>query len=226
VTAVGLAGLILGLLTALGAPVNAHSAANWYPLKWGAASLPAINYKFHTSVGSAFRNRVEDADARWDAVQPSAFTFNRLATDNPQPYSGSTVPCQNAPYAQEENVVYYRGISAFGETARCANAQGNIKWTLVSFDSTGQSWYTGTGSPGSNQIDAFHTATHEFGHFTGFSPHFTAQDTCNTTLPLNLATWQTMCDAVQILSPVGDELGETFRRTLETHDKHTFDGAY
>ncbi len=219
--------MFFGLSLGLGGGVaNAHPAANWYPTKWGPASLPIINWKFHTGFPTgAFRTRVLDGAGKWNAVQATAFTFTKLSTDNAQGYS---VPanCASAPYMQEENVVYYRSIGAFGVTGTCMNSQGNIKYALVSFDSTGQNWYTGTGDPGAAQIDAHSVASHEFGHFTGFSGHFTTPDICPIVNPVNLDAWQTMCDGVVVLTPFADDLGVKFRRTLEAHDKHTFDGAY
>ena len=44
--------------------------------------------------------------------------------------------------------------------------------TIIGFDfkyDSGENWYTGTGTPASNQYDAWSTATHEFGHALGLA---------------------------------------------------------
>ena len=45
--------------------------------------------------------------------------------------------------------------------------------------------------------------------------------------PNQYANWQTMCASVDLIGlPNDTEHGKQFRRTLEEHDKDTFDDAY
>jgi hypothetical protein len=164
---------------------------------------------------------------RWNNVQPAAFKFNDLATDNPQGFSIPT--CSTAPYAQDENVVYLRNIADYGITIGCSNNQGNLKFITVSFDSS-LNWNTSTSNPNQNEVDAEHVAAHELGHFSGFNGggtgHFSNNAECDRGPSPNYDTWQTMCSSIDLIIGTDDEFGQKFRRTLETHDKHTFDGAY
>lgn len=78
-------------------------------------------------------------------------------------------------------------------------------------------WYADTGTPSSNQWDFRSVATHEMGHVTGFYGHFSStSSTCTgDSEPAN-----TMCPGQSYF------VGTTFLRSLETHDEHTFLGAY
>jgi hypothetical protein len=176
---------------------------------------------------------VRDAVDSWNNVQPNTFEINELATDNSQGYVAAD-PCQDGPYDLEENVIYLRAFSlAFNAlTQACPQlGNGNIKYVLMSFNSDSETtWNTGTDDPTSGELDAEHIAAHEFGHFTGFNGinagHFFSHNDCDQDPPIAYASdWQTMCDATIVLVGAPEE-GKKFRRTLEAHDKHTFDSAY
>ncbi len=220
-------GFLLGVVIAAQGTAVGHNAATWYGIPWGSDGLPSITYKFNDNFPTGnWRDRVRDAADRWSNVDPNNFAFNNLSSDNPKNFGN-----QCADYDFEENVIYYRNLSgAYGLASVCAKSNGNAKWFTVSFDSS-QNWYRGTGNPASNEIDAWSVAQQELGHGTGFlagsgGDHFSSDSDCDRDAPIDLDSWQTMCaGTVQILG-YDEEKGHTFRRTLETHDKHTLDNQY
>lgn len=77
-----------------------------------------------------------------------------------------------------------------------------------------RTWYAGTGTPGSAQIDVFSVVSHEAGHATGWAGHFSLTESIGD----DNAGQATMCPSV---SP-----GTVRLRTLSSHDIHTFTAAY
>ena len=99
----------------------------------------------------------------------------------------------------------------------------------IKFDST-VTWYTGTGTPGSTEVDLWSLAAHEFGHATGRGKTFGGKATvggdgfghfldssslCN----VNEADHHTMCQT-------NIATGQKWDRSLNTHDKDTFENKY
>jgi len=72
-----------------------------------------------------------------------------------------------------------------------------------------ENWYFGTVTPGSAEHDMRGVSTHEFGHFAGWRLHLSG--VCSSPR-------HTMCPTIPP--------GTNEWRTLETHDTHTFRGAY
>jgi hypothetical protein len=84
------------------------------------------------------------------------------------------------------------------------------------FDSS-ESWHTDTTAVPSNKLDAESVANHEFGHATGFfGPYQNGHFDNNAAVCADPE--QTMCPYLNY--------GEQSYRVLESHDQHTFDGAY
>ncbi len=219
-----LAAFAVGIWIGSAGVANAHSAATWYPSVWGPGSLTDINFKYNDQFPTgAWRNRIEDAVTKWNDVQPNQISFQSLPNDNSKNYSAD---CSH--YSQEEDVVYYLdfGQSFYGWSPACYLANGNIKQFVMVFNSY-WNWNRQTSDPGNTEIDALSTAVHEFGHAGGFYGHF-SDTSAGGTCPLgDYSGWQTMCDSVGNLTGGTDnELGKKFRRTLESHDEHTFDNAY
>ncbi len=81
----------------------------------------------------------------------------------------------------------------------------------IKYDSA-ENWYTGTGTPGADQVDAWSVATHEFGHALGL----------RETQPVNCPGGggnATMC-------PSSEGYGVTYARTLEYDDRLGVTVAY
>lgn len=111
---------------------------------------------------------------------------------------------------------YNRPPGVLGEVRLCVSTGGNvIQFSLaIDPDAGGASWYTGTGDAPSDTVDLWSVAAHEFGHVTGFYGHFSeSSSVCD-----NNSSRHTMC------SPIYG--GTERQRTLNTHDEHTFSGAY
>jgi hypothetical protein len=73
-------------------------------------------------------------------------------------------------------------------------------------------------------MDAQSVATHEFGHWLGWGPHFTNESWCPFSGPYS--QWHTMCASVESINPFANDYGKTFRRSLNTHDEDTVANAY
>jgi hypothetical protein len=108
-----------------------------------------------------------------------------------------------------------------GRTFMCWSGSGAQSFISmqVRFDSA-ENYFTGSGTPASNQPDLRSVATHELGHGTGFgvgapNSHFNGND--STICAFN-STEQTMCPT--------HLLGSTWQRSLGEHDQHTFAAAY
>jgi len=225
--------VVIGLVLAPGR-ASSHLSTDWYPNVWGTATRPTIiTFKFNDQFPNGeWRDRVSEAIAKWNSIQPNALSFAQLASDNPHSFSQDC-----AAYAVEEDVLYYRDANAayFGHTRTClvSGSSSPIKNFIMDFDKS-WIWNKYASDPQPGEIDALSAIVHEFGHATGFSGHFNATG-ANQVCPVingvpDVANWQTMCDSVDNL--VSDQTyselfnGYKFRRTLETHDQHTFDHAY
>jgi len=122
-----------------------------------------------------------------------------------------------------KNAVHIGGIDGGGETLAfaytCYFSDGSsvfVDSVQIKFDQA-EDWYKQNDTPvPSGQIDAESVATHEFGHETGWRDHFNAgADICDHP---GDEPWHTMCPLVPS--------GTSFWRSLEEHDRHTFNAEY
>ncbi len=147
---------------------------------------------------------------------------NETSGSGPDFYNdGGTTLTGNAdnPCLSPYNGVYWRnldylGTGVLGFTPHCESSVSNddtVNGFSMSIDT--RTWYVDTGTPTSTQYDLYSVVTHEAGHATGWSGHFSSTETiCDTDLPA------TMCPYYRV--------GNIRWRTLSTHDVHTFVGAY
>jgi hypothetical protein len=101
------------------------------------------------------------------------------------------------------------------QVCRSGNCPGpgcQITRGMIHFD-TSKPWYTGVGDAPATKYDLWSVSTHEFGHVTGFGMNEAPDHFTGTICPE-----QTMCGAASF--------GSENQRTLDTHDIHTFQGAY
>jgi len=218
-----LAGVVAGMLVAPPALV-AHPASSWYDFIWGPQDLPVINVYWDDSFfnTAAWRARVEDGFDEWSVIQPSSFQFFSPSTGTVNQVWRNT--CN----ANTDVTVFARDLSgeAVGRTVACETFPGSGVFVQVHVGFDNQvTWNVGTDVPSASEMDAWHIASHEFGHATGWTPHLATSLDCDQVAPIDFQSWQTMCQTANVLG-VGTEYGKTLRRSTETHDQHTFNGAY
>lgn len=211
--------LAVAAFTLAGVPARAHDGNVYYPNKWNLSeSGSQIKWAFEDSFPNTnFKDRILDATQEWNALNGNR-QWNKV--DNYANYS--VHDCGETPF--EQNGMHWGSIDgATGTVARTywcldLHVPQHLWQQDIKFDSA-EDWYTGTGNVPSGKIDAQATATHELGHAMGFygpynAGHFQATDQlCNGTDPIN-----TMCP---FILP-----GSNIMRSLEEHDKHTFNNAY
>lgn len=205
------------VLTSVGV---AHDGGTYYVQRWKSTERDQ-NYGFASDVGANFKDRVENAAQEWNGLSGN-MQFHRGGVNVTWSYGDSDC------HAAGSNSIHIGSIdgattasnpSTLATTTTCVYSSDSTKiWSFrTKFDSA-ENWYTGTGSPGSSQFDAQSVATHELGHATGFGrgsapDHWDPSNSVCTDSPKH-----TMC-------PVTPS-GTTFERSLEEHDRHTFNNVY
>ncbi len=238
-----LIGIVASSLLWTTVPAKAHTWSSWMTARW-ATTDPTIEWRFMTSfpTGTGARGRVIDGSQEWNNLGQSVKFSYQLGSSDYDP-SVWGLECNEKSYQQ--NAVHWAYIDgATGATVASAfvcsyyDALGgsNSTSTLHSFGmrfDKDQKWYTGTGDGTAiklGEMDLWGTAAHEFGHVTGrpgpnsnyFTPP-TGGDSSghfkdSSGYCANDSTHHTMC---------AWERDDTVRsRTLETHDKDIFNGAY
>lgn len=193
---------------------SAHDASVYYP-RWWQQDL-SVNWKFTVNVPTtSLRDRVKDAAATWNALPP-IMHFVKQSGD----YGG--FPVDSCPDTYQKDAVHWGNIDGkFGTHAlvrKCLVGSNEIFTFQIKLDSS-ENWYTGTSTPApSGTLDTQAVATHEFGHATGFSGpynngHFDPNATLCTDNPKH-----TMCPFFNY--------GDSYFRSLEQHDEHTFFNKY
>lgn len=99
-------------------------------------------------------------------------------------------------------------------TCQFRDNPGEMHSTQIVFDPA-ERWYTGTGKVRKTQTDAWSVASHELGRVTGFTGHFSND---NSDLCPRTAGRHTMC--------VTTIPGTTSQRDIGPHDADTFQNAY
>ena len=201
------AGVVVTLSVLAATPGGAHNASNMYNKKW--VQNKNVPYSFTPSVpAGAWRSHVNAAAGAWNAVgEPMKF---RNAGD-----VGNFEP-RTCPSTYQRNGIHLRAIDGVGGTlARtylCWKSNGELYSFQLMFDQNDR--WSIDDSPTTTQSDLQSVAAHELGHATGFAGHFGT----NAKICANTERQHTMCS--------GHRAGTTRQRTLELHDKHTFQNAY
>lgn len=201
------AGVFVAAWVLLAPPSSAHPASNFFNKKWVANKN--VPYAFTSSVpAGAWRSQINAAASSWNAVG-EPMRFNNVAD------AGNYEP-RTCPSAYQRNGVHLRNFDGvggtLGRTYLCWKANGELYSFQMVFDQNDR--WSVDDSPAPNESDLQSVAAHELGHATGFAGHFaTGSRICG-----NVASQHTMCS--------GHRAGSTRQRTLELHDKHTFQNAY
>lgn len=225
------AGCVALVASLLWTPAGAHTWQDHYrhgtyTSRWDVTDIPwnfDVNY---WNQGTAFRDRAHASTSTWSNVLANGYVrFRWMETLG----SGTYEQCS---YNAGTN--YLRHASLTGPAATTwycyrPNPEGD-EWSVSGFaittdsdpafgDGTPGTWYAGTGTGGSTQVDLASALTHEFGHAAGHATHFDEPDLCPTTAAADHTNAPTMCAGVWYGN-------DTNRRSLQDHDIHTMQGAY
>lgn len=196
---------VIGLFLGITVGGGAHTASTFYPSKWTADQTWRIGYRHFYLASETARISITTGDDEWNALTLGWLEFSYAGESPSVTWTGSACS-YTTNYVIAASTPGYAGL-----TYNCGSG-GNLTRTVVLL-SNGSNWYVGSGTPSSNLYDLRSVVTHEFGHAMAFSGHFGSSDTACSQSPIH-----TMCSGI---SP-----GTTYKRTLETHDEHTFTSAY
>lgn len=191
-----------------------HSGSSFYRYRW--IDENEVGWRFKQNFpGGNWRTRVEQGTFKWNRLPPS-FHYDLRGEASGFSYKDCPIPRTSAMHYGFIDGDPTSGFDTYGRTRWC-NVLNDLESVQVKFDS-GNSWWTKDSTSGipSGKVDAESVAVHEFGHFGGWVGHFDGDD--EICQPGGANPKQTMCQ--------GLPQGQAFWRTLETHDKHTFDSAY
>jgi hypothetical protein len=189
---------------------SAHQKGDFYPAYW---EDNPVTWRFKQEFDAEnFRDRVKDGAHAWNELAGN-LRFEHLIGDA----SGWTAT--DCP-GYMKNAIHIGNIDGGGNTlARtytCYDSGGSyvfIESKQIKFDD-GENWHTaGSNDVSSLEYDALGLSVHEFGHATGWHGHFAeGGELCEAGVK------HTMCPVIH--------RGSAAWRTLEEHDRHTFNYAY
>lgn len=160
--------------------------------KWNISSSTVVNYRAN-ELPTAFQDRLSDARWSWNNVSPARIELYRNDTS----------------YGLRVYDGYIDGSGGtLGVTSRYWPWDTYISWATIKVEEN-ENWYTGTGTPGSTQIDLQSLLTHELGHALAIL-HTNASCT-GTSRP-------TMCS--------GQPAGTNYMRSLESDDQGALNYLY
>lgn len=242
--------IALGLMLALVPTASAHLYTDYYDWRW----LPNEDIWTRVDVWAEAATicnpcpttaRLGNAMTEWNDVNTSLYFRWRGST------ASMSRSCSRR--KKNQNLVYRAPIDGpdklLAVTSWCTYEDATYKVTAlwgwsIKVDSE-ESFYTGTGTPSSDQTDWWSVATHELGHGTGWRRHLANgsvgggggdviqvgsfgggavfRNAVETVVPpgqtpTDVCPLHTMCG--------GTPKGETYKRSLELHDEDTFIGAY
>jgi hypothetical protein len=208
----GLLGSLLAFGAFMAAHALAHQASDFYI---SGKYQPPLGVDWHFTeevTGVNFRDRIRDGSEEWNALN-SAMHFNKVAEIPNFPYDNCPTP------VDENSAIHMGGIAdpdAVAVVHLCFNNLGELDGFQMKFTNSAN-YYTGTGDPGANEVDTWSFGAHEFGHATGWRGHYDSDEETSPLCQVD-STRHTMCHSL------GN--GRKWWRTLEEHDKHTFNFAY
>ncbi len=199
------------------APVTAHPASSRYDPHW---NVNVLDWRFGDLQflnTSAFKTGIRVGIAQWDNAYPSApFDWDEDPQDTSIKFTKGTICEIDHP---DDVWIVARTWDGPGNVYASTQKCGGTHFThmVVAYDTQESSWYTGSLSPGSGQVDLRSIATHEAGHLTGSAGHWdeaSGGDPFDSVYCNGVLQRHTMCRAIG--------LGQTHWRSLEEHDVHTW----
>ena len=166
-----------------------HGADAWVSTKKWASTNTGYD---RSSMSSSWQNAVGYGAAGWNFISGSSWYY-WVGPASPNKVVSGWIDGANGTLATTASTV------AGGNT---------ITGFTMTYD-TGESWYLGTGTPSSTQIDSRSITRHEFGHALGLSH---SDSSCSTT------SRPTMCS--------GYVKGTTYKRSLEADDRNGLRSLY
>lgn len=215
-----LAGLIVAVVALLLVGLAPQAAAHDPAIYYGTVRWPSGVFEpYFIATGVPTQTRVTTAitngAAQWNNVnEPMRFSYQGRSTQ-------SIIVFPNCP-ANGHSYVFQRDISGDLANAYTCNQSGNLNSFIMTFDINpgGLVWHSDTTAPPQGSYDRWSTASHEFGHATGFGasngsqPHWPP----DSTRCVENSTKLTMCPTVAPATSMMRDLGD--------HDIHTFQDAY
>lgn len=201
---------IFGWSLATTVTANAHTVSIYFPKKWASSptySFGDIDSPLNTSTA---KQSIHTGDNEWDFTNGSSLDFYwNYVEDSSVVWLGGA--CTTVPSNGQIWIMTY-SLSGLASENTCTSGSQITKST-IRLDDTRSNWYTGSStSVPSGKYDLRSVITHEFGHAGGFA-HLSGSTICSG------STRQTMCSG-------GLPTGTSYKRSLESHDKHTFANAY
>lgn len=221
--------LTVGMIGLAAPSASAHDPAEHFIQHWNLGQNGHdIDWAFTPSVPSGnARDRMLDAANHWNNLSGGR-ELNKVGNYSAFQYDNPQTDCANLD--PEQNGIHYASIDGnssgggtYATTYLCVY-QSHNDWLFarnVKVDSA-EDWSNSDLDPGSD-LDLEGVITHEFGHVLGYSgnnineAHFSDNaDICNAGISEN----QTMCRYVSYGT------ASYYERSLEDHDKHTFNAEY
>lgn len=199
----------------------AHPAGFYYVAgKWPTGQNVSYGLAAGFPGDSNWTGRVYDAKQGWNQWAGAAEPKFLWVLADYQFYGYWNQPC-GLSSGNYTAIVFHQDLDSIGTSVRgysqaCNSGSHRLKETLA-FDSTGTFWYIGTGQTTSGWMDLWSAAAHEWGHATGFQNHL-ADGEAGVCPAWEQVVRHTMCP--QIFP------GTWPMRDPNTHDVHTFQGAY
>ncbi len=220
-----LAGLGLVFASPVAPTAQAHDQANWYNARWIQSDLGSTKIPWSFSPGfwngQAYRDAVINGAKGWNDIAGNR-TLDRQADVSSDPsnvYDCAAALGNNKVWKGAVSDPYY-ALTGWcvksGETSHMKSFQMKFR--------DGINWYAGTGTPGSNELDLWSGATHEFGHGVG-----------QTSGPNGYGHWDeagdpnsSLCDYTSYPTHVMcyKLLPGEITNAPKIHDRHTFQSAY